>query len=226
MAIQHKDVQDPDIHEPKGASTANSDTSYFADGLGSGIWRKARPINLDGVSGPSEGDMILVGPSGTSFTSRRSTSFGSMLVLDNSNGFTVSAAADSSLTTNSDYTLFTGNGAPWQADSFMDGVSFRTDRLTVNVTGIYKIDLWGVIKAFPTNTSSIGVKYRRNGTLFGPAKAIIKSNSAGDYGNVSAFGILQLSAGDYVQLMVASTSAGTVTFDSIRLTLQLMKATI
>lgn len=38
MTIQHAAVTDPNIHEPKGASTALVDTVYVADGLGSGVW--------------------------------------------------------------------------------------------------------------------------------------------------------------------------------------------
>lgn len=38
MTIQHAIVTDPNIHEPKGASTALVDTVYVADGLGSGNW--------------------------------------------------------------------------------------------------------------------------------------------------------------------------------------------
>lgn len=38
MSIQHAAITDPDIHEPKGASTANSGEVYVADGAGSGVW--------------------------------------------------------------------------------------------------------------------------------------------------------------------------------------------
>ena len=38
--IQHVDITDPQIHEPKGASTASANTVYVADGNGSGDWNK------------------------------------------------------------------------------------------------------------------------------------------------------------------------------------------
>lgn len=38
MSIEHVDITDPAIHEPKGASTAASGAIYVADGAGSGLW--------------------------------------------------------------------------------------------------------------------------------------------------------------------------------------------
>lgn len=225
MAIQHRDIQDPDIHEPKGIATAPSGTSYRSNGSGSGVFRKDLPTDLEGLTGAQPGHKVLIGSDGASFTSARDTAVGSMLILDNDNGFTVNAASDPDLGTNTDYVLFSGNGAPWQGDSTMSGVVFNTDRLTVVHPGIYKIEIWAVIKGFPTNSSRVALKYRRNGTLFGPAKAMIKSNSSGDYGNISAFGITDLQEGDYIQLAVASSAGGSLTFDSIRMTLLLLQAT-
>lgn len=36
--IQHVSITDPNIHEPKGASTASAGTVYISDGSGSGAW--------------------------------------------------------------------------------------------------------------------------------------------------------------------------------------------
>lgn len=37
--IEHKDLPDELLHEPKGIYSAMEKTLYFADGLGSGTWR-------------------------------------------------------------------------------------------------------------------------------------------------------------------------------------------
>lgn len=37
--VQHVDIDDPFIHEPKGASAASANTIYVADGSGSGTWK-------------------------------------------------------------------------------------------------------------------------------------------------------------------------------------------
>ena len=44
--IQHSLIQDPDIHEPKGASSANSGEVYVADGGGSGVWTPSQDLTL------------------------------------------------------------------------------------------------------------------------------------------------------------------------------------
>lgn len=48
MAVQHKNIVDPDIHEPKGASTASASTVYVADGAGSGTWKKVGATETNG----------------------------------------------------------------------------------------------------------------------------------------------------------------------------------
>ena len=42
MAL-HSSLTDPNIHEPKGASTANDKEVYVADGAGSGAWEPKLP---------------------------------------------------------------------------------------------------------------------------------------------------------------------------------------
>lgn len=45
--LLHKNLTDPQLHEPKGISEAVESSVYFADGAGSGSWRT---ISLDDVS--------------------------------------------------------------------------------------------------------------------------------------------------------------------------------
>lgn len=40
MSINHKDIADPNIHEPKGASAAVANRVYLSDGAGSGSYWK------------------------------------------------------------------------------------------------------------------------------------------------------------------------------------------
>lgn len=47
MAIQHVDITDPNIHEPKGASTASVNTVYVMNGTGSGEYKKIGSAQLD-----------------------------------------------------------------------------------------------------------------------------------------------------------------------------------
>ena len=43
MTIEHKNITDPDIHEPKGVATASTNYVYVADGAGSGNWEDMNP---------------------------------------------------------------------------------------------------------------------------------------------------------------------------------------
>jgi len=41
MTVSHKDLPNAQLHEPKGISAASVDTTYVANGTGSGVWRSA-----------------------------------------------------------------------------------------------------------------------------------------------------------------------------------------
>ena len=39
--VNHKDLPESELHEPKGVSTASNGTSYVSNGSGSGTWKQA-----------------------------------------------------------------------------------------------------------------------------------------------------------------------------------------
>ena len=43
--IAHKNLTDPEIHEPKGISTALANTTYVTNGLGSGTWQELQTVD-------------------------------------------------------------------------------------------------------------------------------------------------------------------------------------
>lgn len=47
MTVEHRTISDPEIHEPKGISSATIDTVYVADGAGSGNFNKVTESVLD-----------------------------------------------------------------------------------------------------------------------------------------------------------------------------------
>lgn len=48
--IEHKELPDDLLHEPKGASSAAAGTVYVADGNGSGTFKKLIPGDIDAVA--------------------------------------------------------------------------------------------------------------------------------------------------------------------------------
>lgn len=226
MTIQHKDIPDAQLHEPKGIVSSAANKVYVANGAGSGTWKQIDSTAIQGLTGDggvSGKKMVSNGTNGFSLVS--DGVFGSMVITGNTNAFAITAAADSTLNTNSDYVLFTGTGAPWAAENLNGGLTFTTNRLTVPVNGVYRIDLWADISGFPTNTASVSVKYRINGTTFSSRHPKVKSNSAGDAGQLNGFGLIPLNAGDFIQLYLASTATGSLTFIDVNTTITLVKAT-
>ena len=63
--IEHSELQDNLLHEPKGASTAAAGTVYVADGAGSGSFSKLPTTSLDIVL---ESVSTISDPSGTAET--------------------------------------------------------------------------------------------------------------------------------------------------------------
>jgi hypothetical protein len=224
VTIQHKDIPDANLHEPKGVSAAVANTVYTANGAGSGTWAKVSSQAIQGLSGDGgNSNKRLISDGANGFVFKIDRAYGTMSITNNTNGFALAAAADSTLNTNTDYVLYTGTGAPWASENLFGGVSFNTNRLQVPATGVYELDLWCNIIGFPTVSSSVGVKYRVNGTTFGPRKIKCKSNAAGDAGNLVGFGLITLNANDYIQLYFASTGAGNLTIGDLNATIQLIR---
>ena len=65
MAVFHKNLQDPEIHEPKGISTAIADTVYVANGVGGGGWQRLGLGSFAGtVAGASPNDGLATDGAG------------------------------------------------------------------------------------------------------------------------------------------------------------------
>lgn len=78
MPVEHVDITDPEIHEPKGVASAAAGEVYIADGAGSGSW-KSSGWNV-------HGEMVITG---------------------NTTAQSLTAASDATLATDSDYVKVT-----------------------------------------------------------------------------------------------------------------------
>lgn len=224
MTIQHLNIPDGQRHEPKGAGSAPANTIYSADGLGSGTWQKVKSNNIQGVAGDGGSTNLRPITDGANgFVLRNAASFGSMVISGNTNAITMTAAVDNTLNTNTDYILMTGTGAPWASENLFGGVTFTTNRLTVPVTGVYKIDLWSTIIGWPSGASKVSVKYRVNGGTFSTRHPMGRAPAtASDPGELTGFGHISLNAGDFLQLYAASTVSGGLIFQDLNTSLTLL----
>lgn len=60
ITIQHASIADPNIHEPKGVNVAAANTSYLANGAGSGSWSKITTQGMSGISGNGTANQVLI----------------------------------------------------------------------------------------------------------------------------------------------------------------------
>lgn len=222
---QHKDIPDAQLHEPKGVAGSASGYVYVATGTGSGTWKKVGSdslLSLSGDSGSNNKKLITNGTNG--FALREDTAYGSQTITANSTAIALTAVADTTFNTPTQYTLLTGPGAPWIGGQLY-GVTFTTDRLTAPVTGVYQINSWMNISAFPNASTRISIRYRINGGTFSVRKPTIKSAIANDISQLSGFEFLNLNAGDYVQIYVASDTSGNLVIGDSSSSLQLVRQT-
>lgn len=225
MTIEHKNITDAERHEPKGISTAVSSTIYIADGLGSGEWRKVHSTEIQGITsdgGITDLSVQSDGAGGLKFVNTHA--HGAMIITNNAVNFPLTAVADITFNTPSQYTLLTGAGAPWTSENLHD-MTFSTNKLTVTVTGIYMINFWANIAAYPSSSARVSVRYLLNGTTYSSRKPTVKSGGVGAVDQLNGFGLLALTAGDYLQLTVASDATGNLLLSDANSTLTLVRPT-
>lgn len=226
MAIQHSVITGANVHESKGVDTAAAKLVYVTDGAGSGTWKKVGIDNLLGLTtdGGVSG-LKLVGNGAQGFTLKTDAAYGSMVINNNSTATaSLTAAADATLAATAGYTLITGTGAPWTSENLF-GVTFTTDRLTAPVTGIYNFQATVVINKFPTDVAKIGIRTRIDGTTFGTRRSTLKSVAVASHGILVLNEHISLTAGQYVQLMVATSAAGTIIYNDATVNLNLIRQT-
>lgn len=224
--IQHKDIPNAQLHEPKDAATASVGSVYVSNGAGSGTWIKAPSSSFKGLTGDGGVAGLRLKSDGTGgFIFVSDVVAGSQVITNNGINFPVTAVADTTFNTPSQFSLLTGAGAPWTSENLIGGLVFSVDRLTVPVTGIYEINLWSNIAGFPNATARVCLRYRINGGAYSTRKPTIKSAVANDVSQLAGFGLLTLNAGDYVQLYIASDTSGNILISDANSEFKLIRQT-
>jgi len=133
--VEHVDIQDPQIHEPKGVLAATDGEVYVADGALSGAWAKLLATFLDTGAATTGQHFIADGVGGGVFKDT-SNVHGEMFVTGYTTALAVPAAGDATLDTDTDYIKITASSM-WQAGDLHGGMSFNVDELVVPVAGHY-----------------------------------------------------------------------------------------
>lgn len=222
MSIEHRDIPDANLHEPKGVSIAGANTGYIANGSGSGTWRKLRSTDLQGLTGDSGvANKHIVTDGSNGFKTIVGNAFGSMVITNNSVVAALTAVADTTFNTASQFTVMTGSSFPWSSEN-LQGITFNTDHLIVPETGIYLISTYLNIGAFPSTAARISMRYKINGSTYGARKPIVKSSGTGAEAQLIGSGLISLVAGDYIQNAIASDASGNLLIKDANISLHLV----
>ena len=193
MTIEHKDMPEAGLHEPKGVSTASSGQVYVGDGAGSGAWKDPE---LTGQGAATSGDLAFSNGAGS--VSWAEGRVGGSLILvapDFTDQFP--SATDTAL-----QNTYGGAMSTTEFDLAADGT------LTCNVSGWYKF-LWNLRFGRTSSTASAHIIWRVvfNGNQIG--KTITASLSgAEDVYPFSLAASLPLTAGDTLVTQVVRDSVG------------------
>lgn len=202
--IEHKNLTDPEIHEPKGASTATAGQVYVADGAASGSWQSAAiPTSASATEvyvadGSGGGSFQILAP------------YGAILYND-------LAGAGFTLTTPTSYSLISAAAAA-AAGSLVEFTTNGAGRLTY--TGTPNRHVFGNFDCsfkHSAGTQDIYFAIHKNGSLYGSVEAV--KHAIGTTFERMSFGFdMDLSTNDYVEV-VAKTASGNVTVHSMYLQL-------
>lgn len=219
MSIEHVNIVDPNIHEPKGIVSAGSNTVYTANGASSGAWGKIKTPMLQGLSGDGGLSGLHVSTDGANgFTLTQQIAYGSMVITNNAVAGALVAVADTTFNTPSQYTLMTGASYPWSSEN-LNTFTFNTDRLIAGIGGTYLLIAYTNIGAFPGGTSKLSLRFRINGVTFSLRKPTVRAAGVGDENQIMGSGLLNLNANDFIQLYIASDTTGNVTIKDANLAL-------
>lgn len=134
--IQHSTVTDPNIHEPKGASTASVDTVYVSTGVGSGQWKKL-PATALGTTGATLGSTLEVDASGNVIVKQRFLHLvvpsGTLSAVSGNTTSTFSIPAASVVVTDEVITI---TKPTTQAGLFIAGTKAGVGSITVQIANI------------------------------------------------------------------------------------------
>ena len=225
MTIQHSAITGANVHESKGVDTAAAKLVYVTDGAGSGTWKKVGTDNLLGLTGDS--DLVgrkLLTDGNEGFTLGLDSAYGSMTITNNSNTFAVLDSTDNTLASTTGYSILTGTGAPWVSANLY-GITFSTNKLTVPVTGLYELTAFLYIAQTPTAGNKVAARYVVNGSTYGARRYSAKVAVDGDNFQLDMHELVQLTAGDYIQIAYASSINHNAIINDAAVNLKLIRQT-
>lgn len=222
MAIEHRDLPESGLHEPKGISLAASNRVYISDGAGSGAWA---PLDADALQGTISNSVaaslrvITDGSGGFTTEPTPASSFGTMNLTGNTTAKSVTAATDGTLNSNGDFVEF---DLSLQFEN-LTNMTNSSNSLILSATGLYLIDFWAGLKS-SINATKLSLKFVVNGTVFVARGPKLTLGTNGQIYNLSANGIHSFSEGDEVKMYIAADKNCDITIEDLTFQLLFLRA--
>jgi hypothetical protein len=139
------------------------------------------------------------------------TDYGQRAVSLNTTVKAMTAAVDSTLATNSDYSQITGiwNATP---DGINSGITQQANTFTIAQAGDYRVEFWATAQSSVNNTQ-IAFKFAVGGVLSLQRRPKIFMRNTTEIHPGSAFGYAHFNVGDVVSLWIASTQTADITIE-------------
>lgn len=231
MAIEHKNIPEEGLHEPKGIAFAPSNRVYVSQGNGTGQWNQVGANVLKGdisdalpsgrfVVTDGDGGLSSVedpGSGGTSPTVVRAR--GVLAVTNNETSFSVPAATGVRLNNPTDYQDI---GSLLSSEDMLN-MTAGSNFLQINQAGLYRLSFWTNARASVMGTR-LGFKAKVNADTFVTRGGKDYLHTADEVGNISFSGIRAFAEGDVVRLTIASSKLVDVTLEDLGFALVLEEA--
>lgn len=149
--------------------------------------------------------------------------YGQLNISNNTTSIAVTAAVDSTLKTNSDYSQVI---SIWDAvpHGENNGVTQQTNSITVVNSAVYRIDFWSNVSSDVNNTK-IAVKFAVDGVIGLVRRPAARASTSGIFYNLSAHGFVSLNAGQVITLVHAADKTAAITWEDVVFSVNELKRT-
>jgi hypothetical protein len=207
--IQHENIVDPYIHEPKGVAAANDGELYVADGAGSGAWEKVNTTSLLNISVDPDENNILVADGSNGFKAVVGTAHGYTTFTDFASPYTWTYSA----TYTKVAATSTAGGTPTEV------TEATTSKLTYTGTEDRHLHAYAIVSLKQASGADrdIRIAIAKNGTV-NTSSAIIITSKTGEWHTVTVHYPLEASTNDYFEVYMQNDGgSGNVSVGTLKL---------
>lgn len=213
--VEHSTRTDPNLHEPKGASTAVINTTYVSDGAGSGVWELVNGNNVVHVNSTADlpaaaANVITLAASTTYIVSGTVDLGADVFVMSNNTALFGIDQNKDGFTTTSTSALITATNVDFRCVQLFLNVA-SGDLMLLNGTGVESVDFIRVSSTCDTTGSADNLA---NLDIF---RSSFNATTAG-LTFTGAFGTLEVQGGSHTIGTSAAIAfdLGTATFDIVQ----------